>query len=142
MKFAIVSNLNKADKNNFNIAVGGNYNLNKRILENKKIKLLLDPEPLEEDFMKYKNSGLNQVLAKLAKKNNIGIGFSLERLNKLNKIEKAKLFGKILQNIKLCNKYKVRHYIANFNNDKNINDLKGLALSLKIKNINIIQEVI
>src|SRR3989344_1891941 len=142
MKFTLVSNLNKMNKDDFNIAIGGSYNLNKRILENKNIKLLLDPETLEEDFMKYKNSGLNQVLAKLAKKNNIGIGFSLERLCKLNKIEKSKLFGKILQNIRLCNKYKVKYYIVNFNNDKNINDLTALALSLGIKNINIIQEVI
>lgn len=142
MKFAIVSNLNKADKNNFNIAIGGNYNLNKKILENKNIKLLLDPEPLEEDFMKYKNSGLNQVLAKLAKKNSIGMGFSLERLSMLSKIEKARLFGKILQNIKLCNKYNLKYYIVNFNNDNGVKDLRDLAISLKIKNINIIQEVI
>jgi len=142
MKFTLVSNLNKANKDNFNIAIGGNYNLNKKILETKNINLLIDPEPLEEDFMNYKNSGLNQVLVKLSKKNNIGIGFSLNRINKLNKIEKSKLFGKILQNIKLCNKYKINYYIVNFNNDKNINDLTALALSLGTKNINIIQEVI
>ena len=137
-----VNNLNKYIKKDcFNVAIGGNYEINKKILDNKKINLLLDPEPLSKDFMKYYNSGLNQVLIKLAKKNNIGIGFSLERLIKLNKLEKVNLFGKIMQNIMICNKYKVNIYIVNFSN-KNINDLNSLGISLNAKKINIIQEAI
>src|SRR3989344_7502922 len=119
------------------MAIGGNYEINKKILDNKKINLLLDPEPLSRDFMKYYDSGLNQVLIKLAKKNNIGIGFTLERLIKLNKLEKVKLFGKIMQNIMICNKYKVNIYIVSFS-DKNINDLNSLGISLNAKKINII----
>ena len=137
-----VNNLNKyIKKDYFNMAIGGNYEINKKILDNKKINLLLDPEPLSRDFMKYYDSGLNKVLIKLAKKNNIGIGFTLERLIKLNKLEKVKLFGKIMQNIMICNKYKVNIYIVSFS-DKNINDLNSLGISLNAKKINIIQEAI
>lgn len=142
MKINLVSNLNSFKKNYFNIAIGGNANLNKRIIETKHINLLLDPEPLENDFMNYRNSGLNQVLVKLAKKNSIGIGFSLNRLEKLNKLNKVDLLGKIKQNIILCNKYKVKYYIVNFNNKKNIKDLNALSLILGINNVDIIQEPI
>ena len=135
------SGVNKVKKDHFNIAIGGNYELNKKILNTRNINLIIDPELLEEDFMHSRNSGLNHVLVKLAKKNNIGIGFSLDRLNKLDKLNKVNLLGKIMQNIKLCNKYKVKYYIVNFNNYKNSKDLLSFGLSLGAKNINIIQEV-
>jgi len=131
-----ISKLNKLKKENFNVVYGKDYDVNKRILENKSVKVLLDPEPLEEDFMKYKNSGLNQVLVKLAKRNNIGIGFSLPKLKKLGKLNKSKLLGKILQNIILCNKYKVPYYILY--DDENKNDVEALGLSLGCKNIRVI----
>lgn len=135
-----INNLNKyIKKDDFNIAIGGNYAINKKILDNKKVNLLLDPEPLSRDFMKYYDSGLNQVLVKSAKKNNIGIGFSLERLIKSDKLEKVNLFGKIMQNIMMCNKYKVNIYIVSFSN-KNVNDLNSLGISLNAKKINIVQE--
>ena len=140
------NNLNKhLKKNCFNIVTGGDYELNKIILNNKYVNLLIDSEPLEKDFVHYRNSGLNQVLIKLAKKNNISIGFSLNRINNLNKLQKINLFGKIMQNIMLCNKYKVKLFIVNFinkNEHKNINDLIALGLSLGAKKINILQEKI
>ena len=140
------NNLNKhLKKNCFNIATGGDYELNKIILNNKYVNLLIDSEPLEKDFVHYRNSGLNQVLIKLAKKNNISIGFSLNRINNLNKLQKINLFGKIMQNIMLCNKYKVKLFIVNFinkNEHKNINDLIALGLSLGAKKISILQEKI
>src|SRR3989344_8855768 len=140
------NNLNKyLKKNHFNIATGGDYELNKIILNNKYVNLLIDSEPLEKDFVHYRNSGLNQVLIKLAKKNNISIGFSLNRINNLNKLQKINLFGKIMQNIMLCNKYKVKLFIVNFinkNEHKNINDLIALGMSLGAKKINILQEKI
>lgn len=144
MKFNVinnkdVNNLNKLVNKDFNIVLGGDYNINNKILSNKKLNLLLDPEPLEQDYNNYRNSGLNQVLVKLAKKNNISIGFSLNRLNKLNNNDKIKLIGKIMQNIILCNKYKVNFYVLNFDNNKNINDLISLGISLGAKKVNVIQ---
>ena len=129
------SDINKSVKNGyFNIVIGGNEEINRRALENKNIRLLLDPETNDEDFMHSRNSGLNQVLAKLAKKNNAAIGFSINRLLKISNEERTDLLGKIMQNIMLCNKYKVKMYIINFiNNDldkRNINDLKDLGLTL------------
>ena len=131
-----LSKLNKLKKDSFNVVYGKDYDVNKRILENRNVKILLDPEPLEEDFMKYKNSGLNQVLVKLAKRNNTGIGFSLQRLKKLGKLNKSKLLGKIIQNIVLCNKYKVPYYIVY--DEDNKNDVEALGISLGCRDIKVV----
>lgn len=133
-----INEINKSIKKNcFNIIFGGNSDFNRKVLENKNINLLLDPENLDDDFMHSKNSGLNQVLVKLAKKNNISIGFSLNRILKLNNEYKTNLFGKIMQNIMLCNKYKIKYYIINFINNeldrKNKRDLNDLGLTLGIR---------
>mgnify|MGYP001596744353 CR=1 FL=1 len=127
-------------KNCFNIVIGGNEIINRKALETKNVSLLLDPEPEEEDFMHFRNSGLNQVLVKLAKKNDVGIGFSINNLKENeNKID---LLGKIMQNIMLCNKYKVKMYIVELNNNKhNLDDLKSLGSTLGISpgKVNILQ---
>ena len=118
----------------FNAVIGGNEVINRKALESKNIQMLLNAELEEEDFMHSKNSGLNQVLVKLAKKNNIAIGFSLNKIITLEDLERVNLLGKMMQNVMLCNKYKIKMYIINFvNNDldeRNINDLKDLGLSL------------
>ena len=52
-------------KNSFNIVIGGNQGINRKVLETKNVNMLLDAEPEEDDFMHFRNSGLNQVLVKL-----------------------------------------------------------------------------
>jgi RNase P/RNase MRP subunit p30 len=138
IKISNVNELNKLIKKDFfNIIFGRDPDFNRKVLENKNINLLLDPENLEEDFMHSKNSGLNQVLVKIARNNNISIGFSVNRILNLDDNKKINLFGKIIQNIMLCNKYKVKYYIVNFINNKfderNTKDLNDLGLILGIK---------
>lgn len=66
------------------------------------------------DFIHHKNSGLNQVLAKLmaTKKVSYAVNF-----NDLIKGDRVKLFSRIKFNIKLCKKYKVNIIIASFANN-------------------------
>jgi RNase P/RNase MRP subunit p30 len=52
--------------------------------------------------MKQRDSGLNEILCKLAKKNEIRIGIDLKGVIKLKGIEKAKVLSRIRQNIRLC----------------------------------------
>jgi len=48
--------------------------LNREILENKRVHILLSPEKYkEEDSLHQRNSGLNQVLCKIAQKNKVAI---------------------------------------------------------------------
>ena len=61
------------------IVRAGDDEFNRKVLETKEVDILLAPESHNrKDFMKQRDSGLNEFLAKLAKKNNITIGKSDE----------------------------------------------------------------
>jgi RNase P/RNase MRP subunit p30 len=80
---------------------------NRKVLEIKGVNILLGPEIHDRrDKMKQRDSGLNEFLCKLAKKNNIKIAIDIESLQKLDKKEKAKSLARIIQNISLCKRTK------------------------------------
>jgi len=82
---------------------------NRKILENKDVSVLLSPEFHErKDSIKQRDSGLNEVLCKLAAKNNIKIGINIEEIKKLEKKQKAIILARIMQNIMLCKKAKAQ----------------------------------
>ena len=88
------------------IVKGGSDKVNRAALENKKVDILLSPESGKRtDFIHCRNSGLNQVLCALARKNEIAIGFNFCDI--LNSKERDKLMGRMMQNIRLCRKFKV-----------------------------------
>lgn len=84
-----------------NIVIGGSDEINRKVLSNPNTTILLNPEPNIRNSLTHKNSGLNHVLCKIAHKNKITIAFSADRLNDIN------ITGKIMQNIRLCRKYKI-----------------------------------
>ncbi|GAI58208.1 unnamed protein product [marine sediment metagenome] len=61
---------------------------------------------IEKTKLKQRDSGLNEVLCKLAKKNNIKIGIQINKIQKLNKQQKAIVLSRIIQNINLCKRTK------------------------------------
>ena len=67
-----------------------------------------------KDSMHHRNSGLNQVLCKLANKNNIMIGFSFSTILNTEGIIRSQILGRLMQNIRLCRKYNVKTIIASF----------------------------
>ena len=76
---------------------------NRKILENKEVNVLLNPHiHSRKDRLKQRDSGLNEIICKIAAKNNIKIGVDLNELTKLKKKEKAIAISRIMQNIKLC----------------------------------------
>jgi len=76
---------------------------NRKILEIPQVDIFLDPELHDrKDKLKQRDSGLNEILCKLAAKNNIKIGISLQEIVRLPKKEKALALSRIIQNIKLC----------------------------------------
>ncbi len=82
---------------------------NRKVLENREVNTLLSPEfHNRKDFQKQRDSGLNEFLCKLAKKNNITIGIDLDNLKDLNKKQKAILLARIKQNTMLCKKAKTK----------------------------------
>lgn len=58
--------------------------------------------------MKQRDSGLNEILAKLAKQNNIQIAINLKDIQKLIPPQKAIILARIKQNIQLCKRTKTK----------------------------------
>lgn len=82
--------------------------------------------------LKHIDSGLDYVICKLAHQKKVAIAFSFyDMLNSRNKVEHI---SKVIQNIRLCRKYKVQMVLASFAKNKyemrNAYDLYSLALSL------------
>jgi RNase P/RNase MRP subunit p30 len=107
--------------------------LNRKVIEKLPINILLISQKNRKDFQKQRNSGFNQVLAKISKKNNIIIGINFDEIIEcLNPREKSEILARIKQNIKLCskNKVKMKFIIQKDKNDRNIYDLRSLGLVL------------
>jgi len=104
--------------------------LNRKILEKEKIDILLLNQEKRKDFHRQRNSGLNHVLARLAKKNNVIIGINLDELVNASEKEKAKILARISQNVRICNKNKLKMKLIYKNQKRNDFDLKALGLIL------------
>ncbi|MBU4069394.1 MAG: hypothetical protein KJ646_00255 [Nanoarchaeota archaeon] len=109
-----------------------NDELNRKVLEKLKINILLLNQSKRKDFQKQRNSGLNHVLATIAKKNNIVIGINLDEIIEAKPKEKSEIISRIAQNIKLCNKNKLKMKFISIKHSRNIYDLKSLGLILKM----------
>ena len=83
-------------------------NFNRKIFENLDVDIVIGLEFGFGQHNRSKNTGLNEVLCNLAKKNNIKIGIDISRIIKLEKLEKAKILSKVMKNIFLCKKYGVK----------------------------------
>mgnify|MGYP001584288517 CR=1 FL=1 len=106
-----ISNLKNYNSKNIVIIEGNS--VNRDILERDNVNILLSPhKDLKRDSMHFRNSGLNQVLCSISKKNNIAIGFSFSEF--LNSNDRALILGKMQQNVRLCRKFKVKMVIASF----------------------------
>jgi len=104
---------------NLVVVQGGDEKVNRLAVENRKVDVLLSPEKNnKKDFMFFRNSGLNQVLCKLAFKNNIAIGFSFSDVLNARGKERSKILGRMAQNVKLCRKYKVKMVFSSFAKNK------------------------
>ncbi len=106
--------------------------LNRKILEKENINILLLNQSARKDFMKQRNSGLNQVLAKIAKKKDIVIGINFDEIINSYGKRKSQILARIKQNINLCNKnkLKMKFIFLDKKNKRNIYDLKSLGLVL------------
>lgn len=102
-------------------------------MRKKDINLIMGLEKkAEKDSLHQRISGLNQVYCKIAVRNKTAITFNLQDV--LNARDKHIILGRIMQNIMLCRKYKVKMIIASFAKDKygmrNPKDLMSLGISL------------
>ncbi|MEM2915888.1 MAG: RNase P subunit p30 family protein [Candidatus Woesearchaeota archaeon] len=87
-----------------------------------------------KDYTHQRGSGLNHVLCDLAKKNKVAIGFSFSDILASRDSQRVQLIGRMMQNIMLCRKYKVRMVIGSFAKDpwkmRSPHDLKSFFIVL------------
>ena len=101
------------------IVSGGDEKVNRLAVESKKVDILLSPElNSKKDSFFVRKSGLNQVLCKLAYENKVAIGFNFSEILNSKGKERSKILGRMVHNVKMCRKYKVKMIISTFAKDK------------------------
>jgi len=104
--------------------------LNRKIMEKENISNLLINQKSRKDFSKQRNSGLNQVMTKIAKKGNITISINFDEIIDSKDKEKSRIIARIIQNIKLCNKYNVKMMFLSKKYKRNTQEFRALGLVL------------
>lgn len=105
--------LNKLVENK--VILGGDEKVNRAAVESKAGLILLHPERHSgSDSFNQRQSGLNSALCRLARKNNVVVGFSFSYVLNSTGKERAKIIGRMMQNVRLCRKYKVDMVLGNF----------------------------
>ena len=111
------------------VVQGSTIEYNRKILENKKVKALVLRHKGQKDSLKERGSGLNQVLAKIARDAGKTILIDFKEIINSEGIEKAKIVGRLMQNIMLLKKYNVKTGIINKQGRDNY-DLFSFLLTL------------
>lgn len=117
------------NKGKFVVFTSGDDALNRKVLEKEDLDVLLITQLQRKDKLKQRDSGFNHVLAKIAKKRKVAIGINLDEIINSDAKQKAKILARIKQNIKLCNKnkLKMRFVALDKKNKRNEYDLKALG---------------
>lgn len=111
------------------IFASSNDDLSRKILEKEPVNILVILQAHRKDKQKQRDSGFNQVLAKIAKKNKVQIGICLDEIIASKDKKRADILARIIQNIKLCSKNKINMKFCG-ENIRDIYDLKSLGLVL------------
>lgn len=145
MEIVISSNLNeirkqvdkKARNNKKVIVLGRDIEFNRKILEMKKVNMLVLQHKLGKDKLKQRDSGLNEILCNIAKNNNIILAIDFSEIlenrestpenRRLSGKEQGKILSRLIQNLKLIKKAKNKLIIINKPKDK-----KNLAALLRV----------
>lgn len=91
-------------------------------VEAKRADIILVSEKMMNDSMHYRKTALDNVICTLAAKKGVAFAFSFSSI--LNARNRIAVMGKIMQNIRLCRKYKVRMIFASFAKSKY--EMRGL----------------
>jgi RNase P/RNase MRP subunit p30 len=90
----------------------------RHIIESAKPDILFNLELASRpDFMHHRASGLNHVLAAIAKQKNVTIGFSFSAILTAKPSQRAVCLGRMMQNIRFARKFGFKTIIASFAQD-------------------------
>ncbi len=107
----------------------GSEEINRWIFESKVNAAINISTSTGREHMHYRQSGVNQVLAKLAAENNVAYCLNFAKLLELNSWKRVTLLGRWMQNLRIFNKYKAKTEIYSFASSpdtiRNMNDLEA-----------------
>jgi len=87
----------------------------RNVLEQRCADILFDLETSDRaDFIHHRNSGLNQVICKLAVDRGVSLAVSISSVRKINGKQRSQFIGRTMQNIRFAKKYKIPVLIASF----------------------------
>lgn len=112
------------------IIFSGDDETNRKVLEKEKIDILLLNQAGKKDSHRQRNSGFNHILARMAKKRDVIIGINLDEIILSDSAVRAEILARIRQNIRICNKNKLKMKFIYKNQKRNAVDLKSLGLVL------------
>lgn len=109
---------------NLKIREGGSDEANRKYVSDTQNDVLMNPELKSvEDKVHFRRSGLNQVLAKLAEKNDVAIGFGFSFVLNAKGVERGKVIGRMKQNVRICRKSKTKMVVCSYAN--NVKEMRG-----------------
>lgn len=113
----LLKEINQARKKNLPvIAKPSSEELLRFALEKTPASLVFGQELISsQDSLFHPRGSLDQVTCQIAKDKNKMIGFSFADI--LNSGERGKIIGRMMFNLKLCRKYKVKVFFGNFSED-------------------------
>lgn len=118
----------KREKGKEIIFTSSDDDLNRKVAEKLPVQIIIIPLSDRRDYTKQRDSGLNEVVAKIFKKNKISLGFRVNEL--IDSKHKDRILSRLKQNIKICARLKVQIKFIDASNDFNLIDLKSLGLVL------------
>ena len=107
---------------------------NRKYVSDGQNDILMNPELKSlGDKVHYRKSGLNQVLVNLAVKNDVAIGFGFSFVLNSNGVERAKILGRMKQNVRICRKSGAKMVVCSYANSvKEMRGSKDLLAFAKI----------
>lgn len=117
IKYAIIAdekNIKKAKNLADSILVKANDNTRTILEQNKDIIIYRLENDFKKDFIHQRRSGVNHIMCKIAKKNNITFAFSFNEILNSDDNKRNIIIGRMASNIKLCRKYNVRIIVGSF----------------------------
>jgi len=128
MDFVKLKSEIKKNKGNEIVFTSKDDDFNRRVCEKLPIQIILIPLAERKDYSKQRDSGFNQVIAKILKKNNIKLGVSLDELVESKYPERV--FARVKQDIMICNKNKVEIVFIQGKNKRTESEIKSIGLAL------------
>lgn len=108
----------KSKDNEKVIVLGRDIEFNRKVLEMKKVNILVLSHKIGKDKLKQRDSGLNEVLCNIAGKNRIKLAIDFSEILESEGKERAKIIGRLIQNLKLMRKTGNKIEILNKPHDK------------------------